>query len=957
MDSSGSADTTSNANAFNAGTLNASASNACAFNASAFNASASNVPPTYNTSTGQHVICTTRDISMGASVGIARGANTSTGQISAIPPGLNNRVCARREEHGASAMAAPTPTTATAPPTTHFSTMAANGANNQSASSASGDAPERRPTTTPTNAPDAPPASHAHPPTNTHTHAGNNQQPTADITRPTITTTVVSTPTIGGPETNAVMEEQAAPTKGAKGTGRCTGGKPAGVHHTLQRNVAPRTGRDNSARPNDNANDGSPTDDQSNALQQGLEMLTIGDPTELSRTGLLRELLEQEMLAHFDYVHAMRQTQNEPLNIQPDRILLNWKSLETGLKALAFVPGASCPWIRLGVARDEGPPPSLEQIERRPRLGNLLASAAQEPTWSDSDQASAAGFQMETESARKACIEKLNDVLRTRRRTKGWQLPRWQEPGPELLCYVADRARNAGTNWGVALHLSNLLGVDFASTPHILPPAESRRILDALCKGPSKGVEALSKFQGGGVVTWAPQESDALQRLVAAFVKHATEAIPGSGCQLVLLVPHDPYPECDSPAQVLDLWWHPILGDRYSDVVKEVTFLRQPCCNVFSGIASPTYHNKAIVMITLGAHPQASPPAMIQWRPTLLTTGGNFTVIVDCPAADMLKTRRALTQAAAHGLARWEGPMRSFGTQGSDRRICFFGYFPKDKTTRLDVRLCIEGLKRRPDLKGALVGSQDLFSDSRALLADILHPSGSTRIADLCEQSVFVSPKLMLLHTSEPKDVWELRLTELMLEDASKAIDRLRWRKSGHGGRVFAKPLALDAQIRAAQATARTRNNTGIEYDPSLSSMIVIRGALGANPDQLVEDLMAIIASRIGLVLSRGECERNLKPGQWRQVVDGAGQCTGSVRLVLASLVEVRSLGSNVSATAVEINGHVQHIEVHNALLVPSIPEPTTARASSSTGTEPMGNGNGSQDMQAVLLPGPPGLY
>jgi hypothetical protein len=273
------------------------------------------------------------------------------------------------------------------------------------------------------------------------------------------------------------------------------------------------------------------------------------------------------------------------------------------------------------------------------------------------------------------------------------------------------------------------------------------------------------------------------------------------------------------------------------------------------------------------------------------------------------------------------------------------------------VRLCIEGLKRRPDLKGALVGSQDLFSDSRALLADILHPSGSTRIADLCEQSVFVSPKLMLLHTSEPKDVWELRLTELMLEDASKAIDRLRWRKSGHGGRVFAKPLALDAQIRAAQATARTRNNTGIEYDPSLSSMIVIRGALGANPDQLVEDLMAIIASRIGLVLSRGECERNLKPGQWRQVVDGAGQCTGSVRLVLASLVEVRSLGSNVSATAVEINGHVQHIEVHNALLVPSIPEPTTARASSSTGTEPMGNGNGSQDMQAVLLPGPPGLY
>ena len=149
-------------------------------------------------------------------------------------------------------------------------------------------------------------------------------------------------------------------------------------------------------------------------------------------------MLEQEMLAHFDYVHATRQTQHEPTDIQTDKILLDWTSLENRLKALAFEPGASCPWNLLGIGKDEGPPPSLDQIERRSRLANLLASAAQDPTWSHSDREAATQFQVETETARKTCVEKLNDVLKTRRRTKGWQLPRWQEPGPELLTFVAE---------------------------------------------------------------------------------------------------------------------------------------------------------------------------------------------------------------------------------------------------------------------------------------------------------------------------------------------------------------------------------------------------------------------------------------------------------------------------------------------------------------------------------------
>ena len=229
-----------------------------------------------------------------------------------------------------------------------------------------------------------------------------------------------------------------------------------------------------------------------------------------------------------------------------------------------------------------------------------------------------------------------------------------------------------------------------------------------------------------------------------------------------------------------------------------------------------------------------------------------------------MNIRRALTKTSIHGLTRWEGPLRSLGTQGKDRRVAFYGYLPKSAATLLDVRLCIAGLKRRPGLKEALIDSQSLFSDSSALLADISHPYAATRIADLCEQLVIVSPRLVLLHTSQPKETWGLRLTELVREDASKSIGRVHWRKSGHGGRFFAKPLVLDIHVRAARAQAHSHASRGIDQDPSLSSMIVIRGVLGADPAKLIEDLMGVIATRTRIDLNRGVYSR------WRGAVYGS---------------------------------------------------------------------------------------
>ena len=97
-------------------------------------------------------------------------------------------------------------------------------------------------------------------------------------------------------------------------------------------------------------------------------------------------------------------------------------------------------------------------------------------------------------------------------------------------------------------------------------------------------------------------------------------------------------------------------------------------------------------------------------------------MVVDSQAEHSLKTIRALTGVRVPGLIRWEGPLRSFGSQGPDRRVCFRGYFSAENVCPLDVRICIEALKCVPELKGALIGSQSLFSDAAALVADIQLP-------------------------------------------------------------------------------------------------------------------------------------------------------------------------------------------------------------------------------------------
>jgi hypothetical protein len=244
-------------------------------------------------------------------------------------------------------------------------------------------------------------------------------------------------------------------------------------------------------------------------------------------------------------------------------------------------------------------------------------------------------------------------------------------------------------------------------------------------------------------------------------------------------------------------------------------------------------------------------------------------------------------------------------------------------------------------------------------------------VADLTEEIVFVSHRLAILHTSAAKDVWENRLTELVRRDAEASVDKLRWRRSRYGGRLWVKPLALDSQVRATRAKAMVRRTAADQTrgnDPSLSSLIVVRGAMGADPLGMMTDMMSAISSQLGIELARGANEISLRPRQWRELVDGAGQCTRAARVLLETIEQIRKLKTLLDLSVIDIYGHVQQIELHNSFIMPGIPPAPTSATSPYTAVtldappvpqdaEQAGNGSGSVSIQAAqLLPEPPGL-
>ena len=147
---------------------------------------------------------------------------------------------------------------------------------------------------------------------------------------------------------------------------------------------------------------------------------------------MLRAYLLEHIADYGIYVAAGAASTHPTPELDVNTLFSSEQDLANGFLALGYAIEHDCKWRLLGLAKDEGPEPSLDLIKRRAQMALSILETASTFPWAVGNQhihtASIRIGQAETH-----CVQELELVLarRTRNHVTFW--PRWLELEPEFL--------------------------------------------------------------------------------------------------------------------------------------------------------------------------------------------------------------------------------------------------------------------------------------------------------------------------------------------------------------------------------------------------------------------------------------------------------------------------------------------------------------------------------------------
>jgi hypothetical protein len=500
----------------------------------------------------------------------------------------------------------------------------------------------------------------------------------------------------------------------------------------------------------------------------------------------------------------------------------------------------------------------------------------------------ASALEVQMRTALQQCAAELPLVLRERKMFGNKLVPRWLEPCPAFFQYIQQRMSTEETQVKVALHTSDLQSVVPEAYAGVFAVEDTRRLYSELLKDTAVAATTLSAL--GHAVIWAPDGQEQLSTVLHGFRKMAVSNLTGR--TLYLLIPHDHFPGCDSASSILDLWRHPVLGEKWQNLVKGVEFFNPPSRQVFSGAVGPIYTTKSLAMVKLSNEGTPLPYSIVPWRPPAYRLDDGHKIRVDCMIEEELCVHHALLTGQIPGVAEWQGPFRSLASRPQRKWVSFVGTL-EPQTSALVSNLTVRILRSKPQLQGSVVGTVRLFSDPFALLLEFRQGAEPALVADLIEEAIFVSPKLLAITTTASREQWADRLTTVAKNNPDRCVDRLRYRASTHGGRAYAVPELL---------VTGTRRGHAANPPPLLQCEISIQ--LGGNVrPALANDLIAQIQDTLGTTWRKIQTARSLKPGEWSPTCEVDGQWTGRLTVLPRSGDETRELLRNVHGHGVTCGG------------------------------------------------------
>jgi hypothetical protein len=568
----------------------------------------------------------------------------------------------------------------------------------------------------------------------------------------------------------------------------------------------------------------------------------------------MQDLIETAILNHFEVIKAAAAVSGDHIGLVPKQLLTGWPPVYAALKGLAYCFVTTDPWCRLGILPHAGQKPSEFLIEQRFAVASTFLSASLDPSWSAADKGKASGAAACLEEARSACLELLPAVLRDRARDPRFTCPRWAELGGEALMAISLSAPNQDEV--VATQLSDVLGLKHLHPKNrILLPDDARDLSSRLALDP---IRALASIPASGLVCWAPADSAALGRLLAAFMQHAADELHPRSLRLV--VPLDTLPGCTSAAGILDLWAHPLLQDKWKPIVRKVEFTSQALQVVQSGKVAPTTSNRTLMVATVSASLQFCPPSVLSIAAPLFQADRGHGIRVDCLITDLMEVRRSLAAALCTRPVLWTDPARSPGSTNTAPRVYLTGYLPPHEVNILDLHMIFTNLRNHHLPSTALVASEAVFANNSAMILEVSDPAAVHAVVALCEEMAFITAKTLTVTSLAAVSAWEDKLEFTYTEDPACFVSKLRWRKSRNGGRTIAQPAATQRQMKASH-----RVETTCPAIRPLTADISINGNLGFNGRKIVLQIIQVLSDQ-GLDLQERADSAPSVIGSWLSV-------------------------------------------------------------------------------------------
>ncbi len=144
----------------------------------------------------------------------------------------------------------------------------------------------------------------------------------------------------------------------------------------------------------------------------------------------------------------------------------------------------------------------------------------------------------------------------------------------------------------------------------------------------------------------------------------------------------------------------------------------------------------------------------------------------------------------------WEGPQDSPLQEKELKRACFRGYLTSEQS-ELTIQLASGKIKNCGLVNQVLACSSLLLSDAASRIVEASSPEGVVEGRLLGEEVLVLGPRAALMIPLLSLDDTQRELTALSEQEPMHSITAIKWRRSTHGGRTWAKPLKLSQATQA----------------------------------------------------------------------------------------------------------------------------------------------------------------